>query len=179
MVKSDSSLQWTHFMKLPTNSPCADVASRGSLELGREQCNRGRMIFTCYTLSTLQPRSVSLGGLPYCGWAVFASRCFHFIITALTVDRGSSSMEEMWLVGKVASYDGATLKVTELRSKASLLPIFVYEIAWLCAWFHTPVSNVCGWNSHIHSFEGVSTYFCIYSVYMKHKEITFLTALDL
>ena len=31
-----------------------------------------------------------------------------------------------WLVGKVASYDGATLKVTDLFSKAILLPVFVY-----------------------------------------------------
>ena len=30
------------------------------------------------------------------------------------------------LAGKVASYDGATLKVTELFSKAILLPMFVY-----------------------------------------------------
>ena len=36
----------THFMKLPTNSYCADVASRGSLELGIECCNRGQTIFT-------------------------------------------------------------------------------------------------------------------------------------
>ena len=35
----------THFMKLPTNSYCADVASRGSLELGSECCNRGQIIF--------------------------------------------------------------------------------------------------------------------------------------
>ena len=35
-----------YFMKLQTNSSCADVASRGSLELGRECCNRGQTIFT-------------------------------------------------------------------------------------------------------------------------------------
>jgi hypothetical protein len=33
-----------------------------------------------------------------------------------------------WLVGKVASNDGATLKVTELFSKAILLPMFVYGV---------------------------------------------------
>ena len=38
------------------------------------------------------------------------------------------------------------------------------EIAWLCAQFYTPVSNGSGWNSQIHLFEGVSTYFCIYGV---------------
>ena len=31
-----------------------------------------------------------------------------------------------WLVGKVASYDGATLKVIELSLLAILLPMFVY-----------------------------------------------------
>ena len=40
----------THFMKLPTNSSCADVASRGSLELGSQCCNRGQTIFTRYEL---------------------------------------------------------------------------------------------------------------------------------
>ena len=38
------------------------------------------------------------------------------------------------------------------------------DIAWLCACFYTPVSNGCGGNRRIHSFEGVSTYLCIYSV---------------
>ena len=31
----------THLMKLPMNSYCANIASRGSLELGGERCNRG------------------------------------------------------------------------------------------------------------------------------------------
>ena len=45
------------------------------------------------------------------------------------------------------------------------------EIAWQCAWRYTPVSNGCGWNSRIHSFEGVSTYFCVYNVwFIKEKE---------
>jgi hypothetical protein len=35
----------TNFMKLPMNSSCADVASRGSLEVGSECCNRGQVIF--------------------------------------------------------------------------------------------------------------------------------------
>ena len=38
------------------------------------------------------------------------------------------------------------------------------EIAWLCAQFYKPVNNGCGWNSQIHQFEGMSTYFCLYSV---------------
>ena len=60
----------THFMKLPTNSYCADIASRGSLKLSSECCNRGQTIITC--LSTRRSRSVSLCGQPLCGWAVVA-----------------------------------------------------------------------------------------------------------
>ena len=40
----------THFMKLLTNNYCADVAFRGSLELGSQCCNRRQTIFTCYAL---------------------------------------------------------------------------------------------------------------------------------
>ena len=81
----------THFMKLPTNSSSADVASRGSLELGSECCNWGQMIFTCF--SAQLSRSVRLCGLPPRGWAVVAPRRFHFTIT--TLDQGSSSRAEM------------------------------------------------------------------------------------
>ena len=40
-----SSAMETHFMKLQTNGSCADVASRGSVELGSECCTRGQTIF--------------------------------------------------------------------------------------------------------------------------------------
>jgi hypothetical protein len=40
----------THFMKL---SYCADIASRGSLELCSECCNRGQTMFTHYALQHL------------------------------------------------------------------------------------------------------------------------------
>uniref|UniRef100_A0A0E9V794 Uncharacterized protein n=2 Tax=Anguilla anguilla TaxID=7936 RepID=A0A0E9V794_ANGAN len=39
----------THFMKLPINSSCADVSSRGSQKFGSERCNRGQTIFMRYT----------------------------------------------------------------------------------------------------------------------------------
>ena len=45
----------THFMKLPTNRSCADVASSGSLELGSECFNR---------FSTQLSHSVNLCGPP-------------------------------------------------------------------------------------------------------------------
>ena len=96
----------SHFTKLPTNSYCTDVASRGSLELCSECCNRGQTIYTSF--STRRSRSVSLCGLPLRGWSVVAPKCFHFTITAVRVDRGSSNGRNLtnWLVGKVASFEG-------------------------------------------------------------------------
>jgi hypothetical protein len=35
------------FHEAPTNSSCADVASKGSLELSSNCCNQGQTIFTC------------------------------------------------------------------------------------------------------------------------------------
>jgi hypothetical protein len=75
--------------------------------------------------STRQSHSVSLCGLSLCGRAVVAPRRFHFTITALTVDQGSSSRADIW---RADSYDGATLKVTELFSKAILLPMFLWRL---------------------------------------------------
>ena len=49
---------------------------------------------TCF--STCRSRSLSLCGIHHRGWAVVAPRCFHFPITALTVDQGSSSKAEIW-----------------------------------------------------------------------------------
>ena len=40
----------THLVKLSTNSSCADIASRGSLEFGSECCNWGQTIFKAYAL---------------------------------------------------------------------------------------------------------------------------------
>jgi hypothetical protein len=46
----DCSAMETHFTKYPTNNYCAEVASRSSLELGSECCNRGQTIYTRYPL---------------------------------------------------------------------------------------------------------------------------------
>ena len=112
--------------KLLTNSYYADVASRGSLELGSECCNQGQIIFTWF--STWQSRSVSLCGIPLCGWAVVAPRCFHFTITALTVDRGSSSRAEIIRTDLLERWQPMTVPCwkSKLFSKAILLPMFVY-----------------------------------------------------
>jgi hypothetical protein len=47
-----------------------------------------RQFFTCKTLQLVC-------GLPLCGWAVVAPKRFHFTITELTVDRGSSSRADI------------------------------------------------------------------------------------
>ena len=84
----------TNVMKLQMNSSCADVASRGGLELSSECCNRGQMILHASALGG----PVLWACVPLHGWAVVAPRCFYFTIKALTVDRGSSScgLLEMW-----------------------------------------------------------------------------------
>jgi hypothetical protein len=43
----------TYFMKFPTNNYCADLASRGSMELGSECYNREQRVFTRYALQHL------------------------------------------------------------------------------------------------------------------------------
>jgi hypothetical protein len=76
----------THFIKVSTNSYCADGASRVRLELCSECCNWGQTVFMRYVLQH--------SAVPFCelvwptirSWAVVAPRRFHFTITALTVD---------------------------------------------------------------------------------------------
>ena len=63
-----------------------------------------------------------------------------------------------WLDGKVASYDGATLKVTELFSKAINLPLFSMEIEWL--WASILYTNLKG-----------CPYTFVYIVYVLEKQI--------
>jgi hypothetical protein len=125
------------------------------------------LIFTHY--STPQFRSVSLCGLPLHGWAIVAPRHSHFTITALTVDRDSSSMADIWQTDLLERWPPMT--VPSWKSLSSSVRLFYcqclsMEIAWPCGRLYTSVSNGCGWNSSIHSFEGVSTYFCVHSVYL-------------
>ena len=112
---------------------------------------------------------MSLCGLPLRGWAVVAPRRFHFTITALPVDRGSSSKAEVWQTDLLERCYPVTLPWWKSMS-SSIRPFYCQclsmEIAWLRALFYTPVSNGCGQNSQNHSFEGVSTSFSIYSVAM-------------
>jgi hypothetical protein len=167
----------THFMKLPTNGSCTDVASRDSATedsrflrrtcfsthrspsvsfrplqqtLGIEHGDL-RLVCSCSAMNSIsrssrrtvllltrQSSSVSLFGLPLHGWAFVAPRCFHLTITALTVDPGSSSRTYIWQTDLLESYGGAMLKVTELFSKAILLPMFVYgDYMTVCLIFYT------------------------------------------
>ena len=56
-------------MKLPTHSACAGVASRGSLELASECCNRGQTIIKRYMLQH--------SAVPFCElvWPTTANVC--------------------------------------------------------------------------------------------------------
>ena len=119
----------------------------------------GYFSHTCY-FSTLWPRSVSLCGPPLRGWVVVAPRCFYVTITALTVDRGISSRAEKCHPMTFPCWKSLSSSVRPFYCQCLSM-----EIAWLCARFYIPVSNVCGWNSQIHKFEGVSTYFCKYNVF--------------
>jgi hypothetical protein len=114
----------THFMKLSANSSYADVASRGSLELSSECCNRGQMIFTCF--STRRSCPVSLCSPP--------------------------------LFGKVASYDGATLKLTELFSKACVCLWRLHDC--VLNFIHLLATGV----AEIAKSTNLSTYIWIYTV---------------
>jgi hypothetical protein len=113
------------------------VASRGSLELGSECCNWGRS------------RSVSLCGLPLFGWAVVNPRRFYFTITALTVNRGSSSRANIWRTDLLERWHPMTALCWKSLS-SFYCQCLSMEISWLWAWFFTSVSNGCGCNRQIH-----------------------------
>ena len=85
----------THFMKLPTNSYCADVAPEAVWNLVVIVATKERRFLHAMRFGTQWSRSVSLCGRPLCGSAVDAPRHFHFTITGLIVDRGSSSRAEI------------------------------------------------------------------------------------
>ena len=100
----------THIMKHPMNSYRSDVAFRGSLELGSECCNRGQTIF--YMLQHSVVPFFPLHNNSTYSWPGQLYQGRHLT---------------NWLVGKVASYDGAMLKVTELFSKG-------HSTANVCLW---------------------------------------------
>jgi hypothetical protein len=119
---------------------------------------RGHTIFT--HLSTWRSRSLSLCGLPLRDWAVVKPRRFHFTITALTVDRSSSSRAEIWRTDLLERLHPMTVPRSKSLS-SSLRPFYCQclsmAITWLCARFYTTgVAEIA---------EGMSTYVCIYSVY--------------
>lgn len=107
-----------------------DVASKGSDVLKRSGTEGILKVSTgcVYVLhdSALCPRSVSSCCQPLHGWAAVALRCFHFTITALTVDLGSWSRTEIhslvW-----SGCRSVTLSCWKSLSSSRLcLPVFVY-----------------------------------------------------
>ena len=62
----------------------------------------------------------------------------------------------------MASYDNATLKVTELFSKAILLPVFVYGDCMAVCVIHLSAMGVAEIAKS--TLEGAATYFCTYRI---------------
>jgi hypothetical protein len=100
-------------------------------ELYTTPANLGQMIF--YALQHSAVPSVEVVWPNTSRRAVVAARCFHFTITALTGDWAALAWQIFdQLVGKVASYGGATFKVTELFGKANLLPMYILDWMVVC-----------------------------------------------
>ena len=126
-----------------------DVGRFGRLKLGSECCNRWQTIVMCFR--TLQSLSVSFTTSLL--KSVVAPRCFHFTMTAVTVDRGSSSRAEMWRTDLLERWHPMTVprwKSLSSSARPFYCQCLFMEISWRCAQFYTPVSNGCGWNSRIH-----------------------------
>ena len=105
-------------------------------------------LFVCATRFSTRPFcSVSLCGLPLCDEAVVAPRRFHFTITALTVDPGSSIRAEMWLTDLLERWHPLTVPRWKWLS-SSVSPFYCQclsmEFAWLCAWLYTLPSKSLG-----------------------------------
>ena len=119
-----------YFMKLPTNSYCADAASRGTLELG---------------------------------WVLQLRTDYLYVLHASAYGWPENKFNKLtcW---KGCIDDGTTLKVTELFSKAILLPMLVYggcmavcSILYTCQeWMWLKKTNPLIWRS---------TYLFIFSVF--------------
>ena len=137
----------THFTKLPKNSYCADVASRGSLELRSEFCNRGQTIFTHYA----QHSAVLFCELV---WPTTSrlSHCwpqmFHFTIAAQHLRLTGAALAEQkfdeftfWKGGILGRCHAESHK---FFSKANLLPMFVYgDCMAVCSISYTCQQRVC------------------------------------
>ena len=112
-----------------------------------------RLFVRATYFSIRRSHSVSLCGLPLRGWDIVAPKRFHFTITALTVDRGSSSRAEIWRTDLLERWHPMTVpcwKSLNSKVRPFCCQCLSMGIEWLCARFYTPVSNGCGWNSQIH-----------------------------
>ena len=94
---------------------------------------------------------------------------FHFTITALTVDWGSSSRVEILRTDMLERWHALTVPLWKSLC-SSVRPFYCQclsmVIAWLCGRFYTPVSNGCGWNCpNPLIWRGVHILFYIYSVF--------------
>jgi hypothetical protein len=141
MVKHDSSHQRTCFH-------CLCAAARPFLVLtllpeavwnsGVSVAMENRQFLCATHFSTQWSHSVSLCVLPPCGWAVVSPRCFHFTITALTVDRGSSSRAKMRWTDLLERWHPMMVPCWKSLS-SSLRPFYCQILSMEIAW---PVLDV-------------------------------------
>ena len=140
---------------------------------------------TCFR--TRRSRSVSLCGLSFRGWDVVVPRCFHFTITALTVDRGSSIRAEIWWTDLLERWHPMT--VPHWKSLSSSVGPFYsqylsMEIAWLGARFYTPVKTCLAGiakSTHLKGCSHTTLYMvyllfsseCFYHFWMSLRHFTF------
>jgi hypothetical protein len=103
--------------------------------------------------STRRSHSVSLCGLPLCGWAGVAPRRFHFNEQNLQLTRAALAGQKF---DKLTCWKGGILWCCHVESHWALqcgpftCQCLSLEIAGLVAQCYTHVSNRFGWNSRIH-----------------------------
>jgi hypothetical protein len=132
----------THFMKLPQRTVIVLMLLPEAVwNLVVSVATEDRRFLRATRFSTRRP-------LPHYSGDFIAPS--HFKITAVTVDRGSSSRAEMLWTDVLEILHPMTVPCWKLLS-SSVRPFycqyFPLEIAWPCAGFYTPVSNACSWNS--------------------------------
>jgi hypothetical protein len=143
---------------------CADVVSRGSLDLGSECCNWGQTSLAVLFCEHVWPTTSRLSR---CCSKTFPLHNNSTYSWPGQLQQGRKLMN--WLDGKVASYDSAMLKVTEHFSKAILLPMFVNgDCMAVCNFIHLSATGTAEIAESTH-LKG-STYFCtVYIVYLKTR----------
>jgi hypothetical protein len=99
-------------------------------------------------------------------WTVIGPRHFHFTIATQLTEAALAGQK----FDKLTCWKGGIQWRCNVEGHWALQ--WGHSTANVCLWrlhggvldFYTPASNMFGWNSRLQSFEGMSTYFCIYSL---------------